>query len=264
MIRKSVANGKPMLLARDDHGRHSVGLPRSKYQPPMNVGWLRTAELLSLSSSWKDEGQTAFDFGGKESRRDRIYYAGDLSLLSRACVSVVGTRKVTPEGAARARRLARELVDAGIVIMSGLAMGVDTAALQAALDHGGRTIAVIGTPIDKASPIANAKLQERIYQDQLLISQFEPGSKVWPSNFPLRNRLMAALSLGTVIIEASDDSGTLHQAVECTRLGRWLFVAQSVIDNPQVTWPEKFKRYATFVPLNSAADITSRLGHTPA
>ena len=202
--------------------------PHSKYQPPTDVRQITQDELLSHSSAWQGSRQTKLDFGEQVRRRNRIYYAGDLSLLGRPCISVVGTRKVSREGAARARRLAKELANAGVVVMSGLASGVDTEALASALEAGGRTIAVIGTPIDKASPIANAMMQETIYRDHLLLSQFEPGSKVWPSNFPLRNRLMAALSSGTVIIEASDTSGTLHQAAECTKLGRWLFIAQSM------------------------------------
>ncbi len=260
MIRRLAANGEiTMLLAQEGRERLSVGRLRSKYQPPRQVERISLDELLLQSSAWKGHHQQAFDLSRKQSRRDRIYYAGDLSLLSKPCVSVVGTRKVSREGAARTRRLARGLVEAGIVVMAGLAFGVDTEALTAALEAGGKVVAVIGTPLDQASPVANADIQEEIYGNHLLISQFEPGSKVWPSNFPLRNKLMAALSLGTVIIEASDTSGTLHQAAECTKLGHWLFIAQSVINDASVTWPEKFQKYPTCIPLTDVSDITSRI-----
>jgi DNA processing protein len=231
---------------------------RPKYTPPTDVKRISLDDLLSVAASGTH--QSSLKLGDKRGRRNDIYYAGDLSLLSRPCVSVVGTRQVTPEGSARARRLARELASVGIVVVSGLASGVDTEALTAALDAGGRVIGVIGTPLDTASPVSNAALQEKIYREHLLISQFEPGSPVFPSHFPVRNRLMAALSAGTAIIEAKDRSGTLHQAAECTKLGRWLFIAQSVIDDPRVHWTGDFLCYKTTVPLKTTSDITSRIG----
>ena len=99
---------------------------------------------------------------------------------------------------------------------------------------------MIGTPVDRAYPAANKALQERIYREHLLISQFTPGERVFPSNFPERNKLMAAVSDASVIIEAGETSGTLHQAAECVRLGRWLFIAKSVANDPSLTWPSKF------------------------
>src|SRR5207247_10097113 len=107
---------------------------------------------------------------------------------------------------------------AGIVVVSGLARGVDTEALSAAIAAGGRVIAVIGTPIDKAYPAENKRLQEQIYSEHLLISQFPPGRRVYQSNFPERNKLMAAISDATVIIEAGETSGTLHQAAAWVRV----------------------------------------------
>ncbi len=248
-----------MLLARAGQEYVSVGPPRSKYLPPKDVRQISLNDLLALSSAWRGAHQTSFGFGEKQARRDRVYYAGDLQLLGERCISVVGTRKVTPEGAARARRLARELAEAGVVVMSGLAAGVDTEALTSALAAGGRTIAVIGTPLERASPVANARIQEEIYRRHLLISQFETGSKVWPSNFPLRNKLMAALSLATVIIEASDTSGTLHQAVECVRLKRWLFILQSVADDPSLEWPAKFLDNERVRTVTSTSEILTAL-----
>lgn len=170
----------------------------------------------------------------------RVWYVGDPAVLRRQAVAIVGTRKASPQGLARAARLATELVNAGVTVVSGLAEGIDTAALTAAIRAGGRVAAVIGTPLDKAYPASNAELQALIAREHLLISQFEIGSRVFPSNFPQRNKLMAALSDATAIVEAADGSGTIHQAAECMRLGRWLFIARSVAEDPTLTWPKGF------------------------
>ena len=182
--------------------------------------------------------------GMKDERSEgpTMFYAGDLGLIRKKCVAIVGSRQVSAEGAKRARRLARELVANDVVVTSGLAAGVDTAAHQAALEANGRTIAVIGTPLNVAYPAANSRLQETIYREHLLVSPFRSGARIFRSNFPQRNRLMAALTDVTVIIEASDTSGSLHQAAECRpdRLDRWLFIARSVVEDPKLTWPKRF------------------------
>ncbi len=162
---------------------------------------------------------------------------------------------MSQNGAARARRLAKELSEKSIVVFSGLAKGVDTEALKSAMHAGGRVVAVIGTPLEKAYPAENKRLQEEIYQKHLLISQFPPNQRVFPSHFPERNKLMAALSDGTAIIEAGETSGTLHQAAECVRLGRWLFIAQAVMDDPTLTWPRKFETYERCRVLRDVTDI---------
>lgn len=251
-----------------DHARNNVGLcagrnfqmPRGhaeRYHAPKAMETLSLAELLGDARSVKPEQQERLGFYGGE--RVQLWCAGDRSLLKRPAVAVVGTRNVSQEGAARARRLSRDLVNAGVVIVSGLAKGVDTCALTSAMENGGHVIAVIGTPIDKAYPAENRPLQERIYADHLLISQFKPGTRVFPSNFPERNKLMAAISDATVIIEASDTSGTLHQAAECVRLERWLFIAKSVLDDPELSWPRRFQGYERMRPLTETADVLAIL-----
>lgn len=184
-----------------------------------------------------------------------VYYSGDLGLLESPCVSIVGTREISEEGILRARRLARELVEAGVVVVSGLAKGVDTVAHTSAIERGGRTVAVIGTPIDKAYPVENARLQEEIYRDHLLLTPFKVGEPTFKGNFPKRNRVMAAISDATVIVEASDTSGTLHQAAECGKLGRWLFIMRSVAEDPNLTWPKRFIGSPNVAVLTSTQDI---------
>ena len=186
---------------------------------------------------------------GASGEAGSVFLAGDQSLLKSPCIAIIGARKATPAGEQRARQLARQLVGEGVVIVSGLAEGIDTSALSSAIEHDGRVVAVIGTPLDQAYPAKNKRLQEEIYRDHLLVSQFRFGTRVFPSNFPARNRTMAALSDASIVIEASDSSGSLHQAAECVRLGRWLGIAQSVIDDPSLTWPARFLTYDKFVPL---------------
>lgn len=160
-----------------------------------------------------------------------------------ARVSIVGSRKASPEGLCRASKLAGLLAGRGIVIVSGLAEGIDTAAHTAAIHRGGRTIAVLGTPLDQVFPRQNAALQDQIMRDHLAVSQFAAGSPVQRKNFPLRNRTMALISDATVIIEAGNTSGSLSQGWEALRLGRPLFLAKSVTEDPSLTWPAEFLHY---------------------
>jgi DNA processing protein len=183
-----------------------------------------------------------------------LWCAGDIGLVQLPCVAIVGTREVSADGAKRARRLGRELATRGVVV-SGLAKGVDAEALKAAMDAGGRVIAVIGTPLNKAYPAENAHLQERIARDHLLVTPFENGTRTFKSSFPQRNRVMAALTDATAIVEAGDTSGTLHQAAECLNLNRWLFICKNVTDDPSLTWPTRFASYERTMTLTTTADI---------
>ena len=230
-----------------------------RYAAPAHVAVTTVPSLLAGVREIIPEQQTRLGFDAD----NRLWCAGDVSLVHRRVVAIVGTRKVSREGTGRAHRLARELAAAGVVIVSGLAKGVDTDALDAAIEAGGRVIAVIGTPIDEAYPAENKRLQECIYRNHLLISQFEPGRRVFPSNFPERNKLMAAISDATAIIEAGETSGTLHQAAECVRLRRWLFIARSVMEDQSLHWPDRFRNEPTVRTLTNTADILSVLPARP-
>jgi DNA processing protein len=238
----------------------SMSQTRIRYVPPSDVQILGLSDVIRGTREIPDDQQQRFGIATGNGPGLKLWCAGDTSLIHKSCVAIVGTREVSTEGAARARRLARELAKCSIVIVSGLARGVDTEALTAAIDSGGRTIAVIGTPIDKASPVDNSRLQEQIYRDHLLISQFAPGKQVFKSNFPERNKLMAAISDATVIIEATDTSGTIHQAWECVRLKRWLFIASSLVENSALLWPKGFMAYPNVKVLKSTSDILDTLG----
>ena len=175
---------------------------------------------------------------------DTLFLAGDPRLLSEGPrVSVVGSRKVSPTGAVRARILCEALVAHGITVVSGLAEGVDAVAHETAIGAGGRTVAVIGTPLDTFYPAKHRPLQERLMREHLVVSQFADGTPFMRQNFPRRNRTMALLSDATVIVEAGEKSGTLHQGWEALRLGRVLFLLESVASDSRLTWTKEMVHY---------------------
>ena len=165
-----------------------------------------------------------------------LYYVGDPSLLAKGRrVAVIGSRKVSDEGIKRAQTLTKAIVKHSIVVVSGLAAGVDTVAHQTAIACSGKTISVLGTPLDKAYPKDNATLLETIKADHLALSQFPVGYPSRPKNFPMRNRTMALISDATIIVEASEKSGTRYQGWEALRLGRLVYILQNVVDK-KLTW----------------------------
>jgi DNA processing protein len=231
----------------------------SSYQPPTDtqVSVTTLGDLLGDLRLIVPDQQARLGYES-EGLDMRLWCAGDTTLIRKRSVAIVGTRDVSEPGAARSRRLAKELSEEGIVVFSGLAKGVDTQALRSAIDTGGRVVAVIGTPLEKAYPAENKRLQEEIYHHHLLVSQFHPGQRVFPSHFPERNKLMAALSDATAIIEAGETSGTLHQAAECVRLKRWLFITQAVM-NAGLAWPKKFENYEKFRVLKATEDVLNAI-----
>lgn len=243
-------------------GRSRVsGGPRGpRYHPPIDVRAVRFTGLLARGGRDALEPKQ-LDFLRSISKAEdgSVTVAGDVDILAGQCIAVIGARKASDLGRRRARQLGRQLAERGVVVVSGLAEGIDTEALTGAIEAGGRVVAVIGTPIDQAYPAKNAELQEAIYRDHLLVSQFAIGSRVFPSNFPARNRTMAALSDASVVIEASDTSGTLHQAVECQRLGRWLVIARSVVDDPTLTWPAKFMGHPRTIVLEATDQLLASI-----
>lgn len=169
---------------------------------------------------------------------------GDGSLLSPSVVkvSVVGSRNASIPGLRRASKLARLLAEHQVVVVGGLARGIDTAAHRGALEAGGRTIAVLGTGVAQSYPLENRGLQDQIRQDHLLVSQFPADDPPRRHRFPLRNRTMALITDATVIIEAGESSGTLHQGWEALRLARPLFLLNSLVQSGLV-WPDKMLDY---------------------
>jgi DNA processing protein len=188
-----------------------------------------------------------------------LYATGNVGLLQEGRrVAVIGSREATELGLKRAARLARALVAERIIVVSGLARGIDTAAHTAAMESGGSTIAVLGTPLDKCNPPSNAKLQEKIGRDHLLVSQFAPTEPVMKHNFVLRNRTMALISNASVIVEAGEGSGSLSQGWEALRLGRPLFLLKSLIEDVALAWPKEMLNYGAMV-LSSPEELLAEL-----
>jgi len=177
-----------------------------------------------------------------------LFASGDIGLLRQGPrVAVVGSRNASPEACARARFFCRALVQRGITVVSGLAEGIDAEAHSTAIAEGGNTIGVLGTSLDEFYPKKNRELQERMMREQLVVSQFAAGYPSARKNFPMRNRTMALLCDATVIIEAGEKSGTLHQGWEALRLGRLLFLMESVATNASLTWPAEMIGYGAQV-----------------
>ncbi len=179
-----------------------------------------------------------------------LYYSGAWEIAELPAVSVVGTRRASAEGLRRARKLAKLLVGKGWTVVSGLAAGIDTAAHNGALDAGGRTIAVLGTPLSESYPSRTRICKKRIAREQLVISQVPLlryiGQKNPKANrffFPERNVTMSALTRATVIVEASNTSGTRIQARAVLQQGqgRKVFILDSCFQNPALTWPREFE-----------------------
>lgn len=173
-----------------------------------------------------------------------LFLAGDRSLLTRGRrVSIVGSRKASQQGLRDADALARFLVRNSVIVVSGLAEGIDSKAHTAAISSQGKTVAVLATPLDDCYPSKNLGLQKKIIAEHLAVSQFPTGMPVRRENFPMRNRTMALLSDATVIIEAGEKSGSLHQGWEALRLGRPLFIAERLFKAGHLAWVPEMQKY---------------------
>jgi len=188
-----------------------------------------------------------------------LYVRGRKSLLTEArTVALVGARKSSENAKNKTRKLAKQLGDNGITVVSGLARGIDVSAHLAALESGYNTIAVIGTNLNEYYPPENKKVQLDIEKRGLVVSQFSPASKTQRWFFPTRNGVMSGLSLATIIMEASETSGALKQADYALKQGRQLLIPQSAIDNPLISWPRKYVGLGAVV-VQTSADIIREL-----
>ena len=162
-----------------------------------------------------------------------LYVKGRLTAKDRNGVAIVGSRRVTPYGVETARKLAYQLAYVGVTVVSGGARGVDTAAHQGALNAKGRTVATLGTGIDIVFPAENAQLYERIASNGAVITQFPFRRQADKQTFPIRNRIVAGMTLGTVVVEANLSSGALITAGMAVDYGRQVFAVPGRIDSPQ-------------------------------
>ena len=173
-----------------------------------------------------------------------LFTAGDVGILRDGPrVSVVGSRRASARGLELTAQYTQHLIERRIPVVSGLAAGVDTVAHRTAIDAGGRTVAVLGTPLDVATPVSNRALQTEIMESHLAVSQFPGGTPIGRKNFPMRNRTMALLTDATLVVEAGEKSGTRHQGWEALRLGQLLLIEEHVARNSALSWPAEMIQY---------------------
>ena len=161
-----------------------------------------------------------------------LYVKGQLACLNQPALAIVGSRSATPQGEANATAFARSLAEHGLVIVSGLALGIDAAAHEGALAADGQTVAVIGTGADRMYPARNRELAQRILTRGAIISEFALGTPAAAHNFPRRNRLIAGLSRGVLVVEAALGSGSLITARLSNEQGREVFAIPGSIHSP--------------------------------
>jgi DNA processing protein len=152
-----------------------------------------------------------------------LYAKGDVQWLNLPGVSIVGSRRATPYGVNTAEKLARDLASRGLMVCSGLARGIDTAAHRGALEAKGRTVAVLGSGIEQIYPRENKKLAEQIESEGCIVSEFPVNASPVPQNFPIRNRIISGLTLGTCLVEAAEFSGSLITGRLALEQGREVF-----------------------------------------
>ncbi|MEA2165392.1 MAG: processing protein [Thermoanaerobaculia bacterium] len=187
-----------------------------------------------------------------------LFYHGDLSLAHTPAVAMVGSRRASAYAMSAATHLARALVSANVTIVSGLARGVDAASHQATLDASGRTIAVLGTGIDIVYPRSHRRLFERIEEQGLILSEFPPGTPPLKFNFPVRNRIISGLTLGTVIVEATGHSGSLITARMAAEQNREVFAVPGPIFSPGSEGTHRLIQYGAKL-VHDANDILDEL-----
>lgn len=161
-----------------------------------------------------------------------LFARGDLSLLARPAVAIVGSRRATAQGRRTTERIAAEIADRGVVVVSGLALGIDGAAHRGALAVEGGTIAVLGCGPDLAYPASHRALFGEILQEGLIVTEFPPGEPAQPHNFPRRNRILAGLSAGVVVVEAAERSGALITVDHALDLGVEVFAVPGSVEAP--------------------------------
>ncbi|MDX6412297.1 MAG: processing protein, partial [Gaiellaceae bacterium] len=194
----------------------------------------------------------------------RLYVrgGGEDDVLARPAVAIVGARACSSYGAQVARRLGRELAGSGLIVVSGLARGIDGEAHRGALESGGVTVAVLGCGVDRDYPAAHRELAQRIRNNGLVVSEYEPGVEPAPWRFPARNRLIAGLSAVTVVIEARERSGALITADMALEEGRDVLAVPGEITSPLSAGTNALLKLGAGV-CTAAEDVLALFGLAP-
>lgn len=191
-----------------------------------------------------------------------LYLEGRTELLSSEAIAIVGSRRPTPQGLENARRMARQLGERGWTVVSGLAAGIDGAAHAGALEAAAGTVAVVGTGLDVVYPHAHRALAARIAREGLMVSEFPLGTSPLPDNFPQRNRIIAGLARGTLVVEAALRSGSLITARQAADSGREVFAVPGSIQSQQARGCHALLREGAKL-VESVDDILDELGGGP-
>lgn len=186
-----------------------------------------------------------------------LFVRGSLSAADERSIAIVGTRRASAAGLEQARWLASSLAKEGVTVLSGLARGIDTAAHRAALDVGGRTVAVMGTGINRRYPAENSELADEIERQGALVSQFWPDAPPTRKSFPMRNVVMSGMALGTVVVEASSTSGAKMQARLALEHGKLVFLIRSLVLGEE--WAQSYVDKRGAIVVDDVADVLDRL-----
>jgi DNA processing protein len=188
-----------------------------------------------------------------------LFAIGKTDLMISHGIAIVGTRRPTPYGIAATERLSFDLAKAGLTIISGMARGIDTAAHRAALAESGNTIAILGSGVDVLYPADNRKLYQDIAHRGLLISEFPMGAPAYPQNFPIRNRIVSGLSLGVIIVEGAQHSGSAITAKLATDQGREVFAIPGNITAKMSWGPNLLIKAGVAKLVQEWTDVTNEL-----
>ena len=251
-------------------GSHLVAEPRSARFARFERKFDAAAYLVAIEAQgirWAGRSERAFPrgLGAIFDPPVGLFLRGDAdaALLEQPAVAVVGARSCSPYGASVARMLGRELAARGLVVVSGLARGVDGEAHRGALEAEGSTVAVLGCGVDRVYPAAHAELARRVAERGLIVSEYAPGVEPAPWRFPARNRIIAGLAAATVVVEARERSGALITADLALEEGREVFAVPGEITSALSTGTNALLRTGATA-LTSAADVLEAYGIAPA
>jgi DNA processing protein len=256
--------GLALAVFASEHGRHLL-------EPPLDAAWAAHVRRFDGTSYERRLAQRGFRFVERtrlpplvRAMHDPpcgLFVRGDaeLELLARPAVAVVGARACSGYGASVARSLGRELAAAGLVVVSGMARGVDAEAHRGALDADGATVAVLGCGVDRDYPARHAELARRITQHGLIVSEYAPGVEPAPWRFPARNRIVAGLCAVTVVVEARERSGALITADLALEGGREVFAVPGEITSTLSEGANELLKLGAS-PLTRAADVLASFG----
>lgn len=246
-----------------------IGFKREQAETAEQFGrltsWMETDERQSDASRIDAAVLTPYDEGYPSILLEIaqppwvLYAKGRLELLKRPAVAMVGTRVPTAYGRHMASVIAQELSETGITVVSGLARGIDSKAHEAAMEGSGGTIAVLPTPIDTCYPAENASLFRRLSENGLLLSETPIGTKLHPGQFHQRNRIIAALSRATIVVEGARKSGSLITANHALQMDRELFAVPGQITSPKSDGPNELIREGKARLLSETAQLFEEL-----